>query len=81
MTNSPESEPVEILPKRSLALVPTPLRKRAIDLATLNDVRREMCRIYREMRTLEDFPLRDRLISRVGDHLDGVTGGAVGDDS
>jgi hypothetical protein len=30
---------------------------------------------------LEDFPLGDRLISRVGDHRDGVTGGAVGDDS
>jgi len=29
---------------------------------------------------LQDFLLRDRLISRVGDHLRGVTGGAVGDD-
>ena len=30
---------------------------------------------------LQDFPLRDRLISRVGDHPKEVTGGAVGDDS
>jgi len=29
---------------------------------------------------MQDFPLGDRLISRVGDHLEGVTGGAVGDD-
>jgi DNA replication protein DnaC len=29
---------------------------------------------------LQDFPLRDRLISRVGDHLRGVTGGAVDED-
>ncbi len=30
---------------------------------------------------MQDFPVGDRLISRVGDHLEGVTGGAVGDDS
>jgi hypothetical protein len=30
---------------------------------------------------LQDFPVGDRLISRVGDHPEGVTGGAVGDDS
>jgi len=30
---------------------------------------------------LQDFPLGDRPISRVGDHHEGVTGGAVGDDS
>jgi len=29
---------------------------------------------------VQDFPLGDRLISRVGDHLEGVTGGAVGED-
>jgi len=30
---------------------------------------------------VQDFPVGDRLISQVGDHPDGVTGGAVGDDS
>jgi CRP-like cAMP-binding protein len=30
---------------------------------------------------LQDFALGDQTISRVGDHLEGVTGGAVGDDS
>ena len=30
---------------------------------------------------LQDFPVRDRLISSVGYHHDGVTGGAEGDDS
>jgi len=29
---------------------------------------------------MQDFLLGDRLISRVGDHHEGVTGGAVGDD-
>lgn len=30
---------------------------------------------------LQDFPVEDHPISRVGDHLNGVTGGAEGDDS
>jgi len=34
-----------------------------------------------EERPVQDFPLGDRLISRVGDHHEWVTGGAVGDDS
>jgi len=29
---------------------------------------------------VQDFPFENRPISRVGDHLEGVTGGAVGDD-
>jgi hypothetical protein len=48
---SPDSVVVEVVPERRLTAVPTPLRRRAIDLATLNDVRREMCRLYRDMRT------------------------------
>ena len=30
---------------------------------------------------VQDFAFGDQPISRVGDHLEGVTGGAVGDDS
>ena len=34
-----------------------------------------------DRRAVQDFALGDQPISRVGDHLEGVTGGAVGDDS
>jgi hypothetical protein len=45
------------LPERRLTAVPTPLtqvteltkRRRAVDLATLTDVRREMSRVYRDV--------------------------------
>jgi hypothetical protein len=40
----------ELLPERRLSAVPTPIRKRAIDLATLTDLRREMSRVYRDVR-------------------------------
>jgi hypothetical protein len=50
MSVSPESTAVEVLPERRLTAVPTPIRKRALDLATLTDVRREMSRVYREVR-------------------------------
>ena len=54
----PESVAVEVLAGRELTSSPTPTRnvigfarrKRAIDLATLTDVRREMARVYREVR-------------------------------
>jgi hypothetical protein len=51
MSNIPDSTVLEVVPARRLTGVPTPFRRRAIDLATLNDVRREMCRLYRDMRT------------------------------
>ena len=47
---SPEAGEGKIASPRRLTVVPTPLRRRAIDLASLADVRREMCRIYRDMR-------------------------------
>jgi hypothetical protein len=50
MSDSPESVAPEVLPARRLAAVPTPLKRRAIDLATLSDIRREMGRVYRDMR-------------------------------
>jgi hypothetical protein len=50
MSDSPNAAPVEVLPARRLAAVPTPLKRRAIDLATMADVRREMSRVYRDMR-------------------------------
>lgn len=50
MTDSPASNLAELVPERRLAVVPTPLRRRSIDLANLTDVRREMGRIYRDMR-------------------------------
>jgi hypothetical protein len=49
MSDSPESRAIEVSPERRLTVVPTPIRRRAIDLATLTDVRREMSRIYRDM--------------------------------
>jgi hypothetical protein len=51
MSLSPDSAVLEAEPERHLTAVPTPIRRRAIDLANLNDVRREMCRLYRDMRT------------------------------
>ena len=51
MSQFPNPATAEVVPERRLTPVPTPLRRRAIDLATLNDVRREMCRLYRDMRT------------------------------
>jgi hypothetical protein len=56
--NSPEREAAEFQTDRELGALPTPTgrvvdfakRKRAIDLATLTDVRREMARVYREVR-------------------------------
>lgn len=51
MSNIPDSTVMEAVAERRLTAVPTPIRRRAIDLATLNDVRREMCRLYRDMRT------------------------------
>ena len=51
MSDLPKSQTPELLPERHLAAVPTPLRKRAIDLASLTDVRREMSRTYRDMRS------------------------------
>lgn len=46
-----------------------------------SSVSREFVPCTSRFPTLQDFPVGDRLISRVGDHLEGVTGGAVGDDS
>ncbi len=51
MSISPETSREEALPERRLTLLPTPLRRRAVDLANLHDVRREMCRLYRDMRS------------------------------
>jgi hypothetical protein len=45
---APESEPVNPVAERRLKVVPYPGRRP--DLATLSDVRREMGRVYREMR-------------------------------
>lgn len=50
MSNLPEPVTGELLPGRRLTAVPTPLRKRAIDLASLTDIRREMSKVYREVR-------------------------------
>ena len=50
MIDPPESGTSEVPRERRLTVVPTPLRKRAIDLANLSDVRREMGRLYRDMR-------------------------------
>ena len=41
----------------------------------------EAARILRMSRAMQDFSVEDHPISRVGDHLIGVTGGAEGDDS
>lgn len=53
---SPESDDRNLEGRRRLAVVPTPgkvtdlsKRRRALDLATLTDVRREMCRVYRDV--------------------------------
>jgi hypothetical protein len=46
----PERNDAEPSADRHLTVVPTPLRRRVIDLANLTDVRREMSRIYRDMR-------------------------------
>ena len=56
--NFPEPEAAELQTNRQVAALPTRTskvidfakRKRAIDLATLTDVRREMARVYREVR-------------------------------
>lgn len=50
MSNFPEAAAPEVVSARRLTAVPTPLRRRAIDLATLADVRRELGRVYRDMR-------------------------------
>ena len=49
----------------------------------LSRIRRQGALTVRDIKEelVQDFPVGDRLISRVGDHLEGVTGGAVGDDS
>lgn len=63
MSTSPEISHPEALAERRLTVVPTPLRKRAVDLANLNDVRREMCRLYREMRLKKiDTPDGTRMV-------------------
>lgn len=53
---NPEPGGEQSPPARHLSVVPTPgkvtdlsKRRRAVDLATLTDVRREMCRVYREV--------------------------------
>jgi hypothetical protein len=55
--NSPEGMGANSTPGQDVAGTPTPRRRRP-DLATLPDVRREMARVYREMR-LQKIPCTD----------------------
>lgn len=48
MADAPDSKAVVSAPQRRLTVVPYPGRRP--DLATLTDVRREMGKVYREMR-------------------------------
>ena len=53
---NPEADGEQSQPARHLSVVPTPgkvadlgKRRRAVDLATLTDIRREMSRVYRDV--------------------------------
>lgn len=54
--NAPESTALDSQPRRALNVIPYPGRRP--DLATLNDVRREMARVYRDMK-LRRIPTQD----------------------
>jgi hypothetical protein len=55
---SPEPGMPILASGQEVAPTPTPVRRRRPDLATLPDVRREMARVYREMR-LQKIPCAD----------------------
>jgi hypothetical protein len=50
MPNSPDRDGAQVLSLTGELVTPTPRRKRAIDLSTVRDVRRENAALYRDAR-------------------------------